>query len=395
MQTKKLLKIAKLPVLQIVFFTLIALVVRLHGLSFITADMKVFLIPWFQKIQNGGGLLSLKHQIGDYGIPYQTIIALLSYLPFNPVKMYKSVSILFDFVLAASVAFLIRTFVPSKDLFISTPVLGYAIILLLPTTIWNSSIWGQCDAIYASFCILAITYAEKNKLIPSSLFLGLAFAFKLQTVFILPYFIYKILQNSNFKQFLYLLLAIIPMIVLSIPALLVGRNPIEIITIYFNQVSTYKAMSLNYPSFWPLIASPQQSDFYSSSSLLAIALAGIAILALLIFGLLHLDTDSQTNIVMAFVLVLTTVFFLPDMHERYGYLAEILVVIVAIMRPKFSIIAFVLELTASAAYGTYLFGASVPLPILSCVNLICLSTSLLLLIYPTLQNSPQISDSIG
>ena len=53
------------------------------------------------EISRGGGLASLRHQTGNYNVLYQTAIALMTYLPMNPLTKYKALSILFDYVLAA------------------------------------------------------------------------------------------------------------------------------------------------------------------------------------------------------------------------------------------------------------------------------------------------------
>ena len=58
----------------------------------------------FETIKNGGGLTALNEQVGDYGLLYQTIIALFTYVDANPVYLYKSFSVIFDFLLALSIA---------------------------------------------------------------------------------------------------------------------------------------------------------------------------------------------------------------------------------------------------------------------------------------------------
>jgi Gpi18-like mannosyltransferase len=379
-QTKHLLNFLRRPWILILFFTLCGLLVRIGGLHYISSDMRYFLLPWFQQIQAGGGLPSLHQQVGDYGIPYQTMIALISYLPFNPVLMYKGVSIAFDFVLAISVALLVKSFVSKTNGFALAPVFAYGVILLLPQVVMNSAVWGQCDAIYASFCILAIYFCESKRYPLSSICLGLAFAIKLQTIFLLPYFVYKILQHSKFSRLLYALIIPLPNIVLSIPALFFGRSFKDIFGVFFNQISTYNKMSLNAPSIWTLFADPFADDYYTTFHGYAIIIAGVAALCIIIFALMNLKDTTKNNIFVAFLLLFTVTFLLPDMHERYIYLVGITAIILAFMQPKLTPLAITMSFVSTCSSGRVLFGGnSVPLALLSTINLLALLASLYLL----------------
>ena len=82
-------------IILLVLFTLLAGYARYTMLSFQSDDMKVWLLPWYEEIKANGGLKALSQQVGDYNIPYQTIIALFTYTSIDPVIAYKSLSILF------------------------------------------------------------------------------------------------------------------------------------------------------------------------------------------------------------------------------------------------------------------------------------------------------------
>ena len=58
----------------------LAIAVRYAGRDFVSGDMTWFLLGWFQKIADNGGIHSLKNQVGDYNILYQTIVALFTYI---------------------------------------------------------------------------------------------------------------------------------------------------------------------------------------------------------------------------------------------------------------------------------------------------------------------------
>ena len=59
--------------------SVLGLVIRLQGIHFISYDMSHFLIPWYNTIAEKGGFHSLKGQVGDYNILYQTFVASSTY----------------------------------------------------------------------------------------------------------------------------------------------------------------------------------------------------------------------------------------------------------------------------------------------------------------------------
>ena len=82
----------------------LAIVVRYAGRDFVSGDMTWFLLGWFQKIADNGGIHSLKDQVGDYNILYQTIVAIFTYIGDKSIYYYKILSIFFDFCMAISAA---------------------------------------------------------------------------------------------------------------------------------------------------------------------------------------------------------------------------------------------------------------------------------------------------
>lgn len=63
--------------------------------------------------------------------------------------------------------------------------------------ILNLSVWGQCDSIYVTFVIWTIYFLYKEKYRKAFIFLGIAFAFKLQAVFIMPIVFYMYFTKKN------------------------------------------------------------------------------------------------------------------------------------------------------------------------------------------------------
>ena len=178
----------------------LAIVVRYAGRDFVSGDMTWFLLGWFQKIADNGGIHSLKDQVGDYNILYQTIVAIFTYIGDKSIYYYKILSIFFDFCMAISAA-IFACELSKKEKNDKVFFVTFAAVIMLPTVILNSAYWGQCDSIYTTFIILTLLYLYREKYHRAFMFLGIAFAFKMQTIFIFPFIICFYIYKKQFSIF--------------------------------------------------------------------------------------------------------------------------------------------------------------------------------------------------
>ena len=86
-------------ILLFLIVTCLAILARVGGLSFVSADMNDYLLPWAEQFRANPGFSAMRSQIGDYNILYQTLIVLICRLPGSMVYLYKYISIFFDFLL--------------------------------------------------------------------------------------------------------------------------------------------------------------------------------------------------------------------------------------------------------------------------------------------------------
>jgi Gpi18-like mannosyltransferase len=159
----------------------------------------------------------------------------------------------------------------------------------------------------------------KNKQIPSIILLGIAFAFKMQTVFILPLFFVLMLRGKiNWYYFL-----IIPFIfILSIsPTWLYGRELSELLKVYLNQTDHYRLLTLNFPNLYIWI----NNSFYETFKITGM-IAAVIITLLSGFWLSRKKyvLSFEMYIKLAFLSSIFIPFILPGMHERYMYLGDLL-----------------------------------------------------------------------
>lgn len=345
-----------LSIIAVIFGTALSLFIRYALKDIESADYVIFLERWYNQILNGGGVDSLKEIVGNYNFLYQMCIAIMTYFPFKSLYAYKILSIVFDYLLAIIVAVLVWS-VSDRDRK-NKAVMAYLIVICSPIVILNSAAWAQCDAIYVFWAVVAIYALVKEKYLLSFIFLGISFSFKLQSIFILPFFLFTYFVKKKFSILNFIAIPL-TMMCANLGGVLFGRSIFDIFFVYFNQANEYKQVALNYPSFWTLFFNSNNTIYYDSQHLVGMIMTVIVLAVLMILCIgKKIDLNNKNLIYMAFILTYTCVLFLPQMHERYGYLYEILAIIVLLLNIKTIKLIVPLYIITFSTYGKYLFGLS-------------------------------------
>lgn len=343
----------------IVAISVLGALVRYSLRTYISGDMNSFLLPWYDEIKPLG-LKALSKQVGDYNIMYQFLIAVMTYIPINAVAGYKILSIGFDYILAVVVAFIVYQITNHSK---SKATWAYACVLMSPLVFLNSSCWGQCDVIYTTFLFLALLAMMKKRYNWMMVAFGISFAFKLQAVFLLPFFLFVYFMKREFSL---LKFVIIPLTLLAsgLPGVIAGRSIFDIFRIYMNQTSSYPKIQMNYPSAWCIVVNSElgDSDIFFSIKRVAILITISILLMLFYYWIRNKVEMTEYNLIyIAFLTCYTCVLFLPTMHERYGYTYEILAILIALIQKKSRVLLVGLLAITIVIYGNYLFGLGQPI----------------------------------
>jgi len=301
----------------------VAVVVRVSLYDFQSGDYRAFFGQWYTFIKSNGGFAALRYQFADYNVPYLYLIALLTYLPVPVLAGVKTISVLGDLLLAFYVYRLVALRYPRGW----TAFAAAGVVALLPTVVMNSSMWGQCDSIYAAFAVGGLYCAVRSRPWLACVFFGLALAFKLQVIFLLPVLAVLVLRRKVPWSALLAIPAVV--LALDVPALLVGANPADLLSVYTNQVGEYSQLTLNAANVYQLFS------FDSSVRALGVFVTGVLVIGLIayaVFGNVRLTVFHA--VLLGAVFVVLVPYFLPSMHERYFYLADVLSVVVAFYRPR-------------------------------------------------------------
>ena len=233
-----------------IIITVISIAIRLCGIENESGDYCQFLEPWFNELKDNGGLSALNMDIGNYNAPYMTILALLTYLPIEPIISIKMVSIIFDYICAIGAMILVNKMLKHKKNVQFISMITYMVVLFLPTVIVNSSMWAQSDSIYTAFVILALVSLIDEKYLRSFILLGVAFSFKLQFIFVLPIFILVYISKRKFPIYYFLIIPLVNF-AMCIPSMIFGKTLSSCIDVYINQAGQYSDyLSLNFPSVY-------------------------------------------------------------------------------------------------------------------------------------------------
>ncbi len=249
-------------------------------------------------------------------------------------------------------------------------VIVFTCIWLCPIVFLNSSLWAQCDSIYSFFIFTSFYAFVHKKYTCMFVFYGIAFSFKFQSIFVLPFLVIIYVLEKKFSITNFLWIPII-LVISAIPGIIKGRSIIDPFLIYFKQTGTYDAFSMNYNSFWNcLIYSwPGVDNDYTEFKVVALF---FTLFLLGLIALFYLHKCSNTNLFQKTYLlhltVYTCVLFLPTMHERYGYVYEITSIILMFFDKRFFIPDVGVILLSCITYGHYLFELDYNLLITSAFN---------------------------
>ena len=346
--------LTRLDLFYLAALTLIGLSIRVILRVVITDDWLMYWDPWISDIKEMG-FSYLATDRYDYTPTFIYILWVISKLPINPMTAYKGLHCVLDFVAAAILGKMIGKVTGSKR----KGVLSYGLFLIVPTVWANSALWAQCDIIFMTFLLLCFYFLFEERPCLALFFYGLAFVFKLQSLFIFPFLVILwVNKKVDLKHFLW----IPALYFLSIvPAWIAGRPLLDLINIYMAQgAQDVWSLSIKWPNIYQIIGNQFFLLEYASAGTWLI----LGILMIIMFSMAQkrYRITNEFIVQMALFFAILTPWFLPHMHERYGCVADILAIIYAMMNRKkfyFPLVQILVSFNSYMAYLSHL-GADEP-----------------------------------
>ena len=233
-------------------------------------------------------------------------------------------------------------------------------VMALPTALLDGACWAQCDSVYVFFIVMSLYFLATDRPMRSAVFLSVAFAFKLQTIFFFPVVLLGLIHKKyRLRDALAFFAAYI---VTMLPALIAGRPFFDALSVYANQSmgQYYDRLSYNAPNlylFFPMLELASSQEFtwmryiggidgegtngFLNPDLMpdlqhaALYACVILVLIAVLYWLLHwreITPDMTLELALFFAIFLP--FVMPKIHERYFYLADMLSILYAARHPR-------------------------------------------------------------
>jgi Gpi18-like mannosyltransferase len=361
--------------------------IREAFVDFVSGDYRAFLSHWWAFLATNGHLAALRDDtFSNYNTPYLVLLALATYLPAPALVAIKAISVLGDLLLAFTGSRIVAHVRPASAW---APVAAFGIVLFLPTVVMNSGVWAQCDSLYAAACLASVLFLMRGRAGAASAWFGVAFAFKLQAVFLLPVLVAGVVVNRHRVRSL--LAAPVTFLACLVPALLAGRSLVSQLMVYPLQVTDSSgiggtvggrpapggpppgggggAPGTGGPGASGFTLNDGQSFTHNAptpyawlppDASVAWKWAGLAVTALVIIGFgawllaRRRPLDAGAVLLVAATSTLLVPLLLPEMHERYFYLAEVLLALAAFVDGRWAGPAAGIQFASTTTYLSYL-----------------------------------------
>lgn len=347
-----MMKLRDKKVFTIILISIAALLFRICMFNYESGDYSMFLSKWCEHLESNGGFNGILTVDADYNAVYLYFLALFTYIPIKYLYSIKILSIIFDFIMAFAAYLLAEELMKNYEKKDKYSLAVYALVLFLPTVMINSSYWAQCDSIYVSFLLFSIYFLIKKKYNLTFILYGISLTFKLQAIFFLPVFGIIYLKNREFSIFKFVWL-LVANFVLYIPAMIIGKPLSGIIDAYTTQVGKYSYKTVfGYPNIYNLY---DIHAVYLNKPGIIFTMCLLMILMVIVLctkGKIERDKVLELGIVT----VLLVTYFLPEMHDRYGYAAEVISIIYLLTTRRNLISGILINVCALINYWMCLTG---------------------------------------
>ena len=336
----------------------LALAVRYPLRHFASDDFVLYTSRWYGAIRTEGWSV-FGREFTDYTPPYLYALYAVSKLfpDLSAVVATKAPQSVADFLCAGVAAALTRDRWPRSIL---APLGAFAAVVLFPTVVVNSALWGQCDSLYTSCLLLFAYFAVTERSAAACIAFGCAFAFKLQSLFLAP--LVAVLVLRRVLRPAHLLWVPVPYLLAIVPSWLTGRSLADLLTIYVGQATWDTALSVDAPNVFAWIHPPE-----AVGVALGLGLAAAACAAYVVGASRGRNPLTSTRILLLATLALVLFpFVLPRMHERYFYAADVFSVVLAFQAPRLAWLPIAIGTASLLSSTHFLWGTTVvPVPILA------------------------------
>lgn len=303
---------------------------------------------WYRfLLQNGFKGLS-NGEFSNYSPPYLYILWLSTLLNrwISPSIAIKLIPTFFDLISVFAIYKIASVkFPPEKSYLLA------ALFFMLPTVMYNSTGWGQVDSLYGSFLLVCFYFLLTERPLPAMAAYGIAFSFKLQTIFLLPFLGILFLRKKILWQHFF----IIPVIYLlaMLPAFIAGRSWQSVFQVYTTQASHYDDLARYAPNLYFVIP----KEYFHPVFEIGLTIFFISMLAWAWVNWKTAPPVTQNQLVLTALASAALVpFLLPKMLDRYFYPADLFSFVTGIFIPELWFFALFFQISSGMVYTIFTLG---------------------------------------
>ena len=148
---------------------------------------------------------------------------------------------------------------------------------------------------------------------------------------------------------------------MCLPAIIAGRNIVDVLLLYFNQAEYYDSLVLNFPNFYNFFVHDVffYTKYFQLITKIGLLFTMFMYFCIWLFVLFNkVKFNSEKIITVAIWSIMIATFYLPRMHERYMFVIEILSVVWFIIYQKKFYIPVIINVVSIITYFYFLFGYS-------------------------------------
>jgi Gpi18-like mannosyltransferase len=336
------------PFVQIVVITLgilLALLLRFNLRLFESMDYLSHVKFWYHTISEQG-IESLGMNISDYTPPYLYLLYIISKLMphLEGVIAIKIPATISDLVMAGYAFAIVRLKYKEGPV----PLLAFFMVLFVPTVVLNSSYWGQIDSLYTTALVACIYYVLKEKKFLAGLAFGIAFAIKLQSFFLAPFIVVLWLKKRMTWKELFLIPGVYLLAIL--PAWILGQSFLDLISIYIVKNEICLRLVHNAPTLYNWLPQSKYAVLFPYGLAL---FAGMCYVFFWIVQKSRVQLSKPLIIQLALTSVLVLPYFLPKMHDRNFFPADVISILFGFFFPNLFIVPLIVNLTSYFSYQNY------------------------------------------
>jgi Gpi18-like mannosyltransferase len=281
------------------------------------------------------------------------VISLTTLLPLPELYSIKLPSVLCDYLAAWYIWRLAKRLLGNR---LRTQV-AVLVFLFLPTVVLNGAMWGQCDIMYTTGFLASLFYLLEGRPLMSLVAFGISCSLKPQAIFWCPLLAGLFIGGRLPWKLLWVPGAVY--LASCLPAIAAGRPALEVL-LHYSRVHDEPGLVHGATPNWYQFASERSPTLLWWTGVLLTLFCSSVLVLRMRKDLANCDCQGNWLVSFALLSVLFPPFFLPGMHQRYFFAADVISLVYAFCFPYGWYPALLIQLASLLAYCPFLFHTEPP-----------------------------------